>query len=98
MERFTTYTFALARRDFDAAYAMLRPTLQAASPRAEWIATLHARGALWADGTIRILRLTWYLDPARQPPGVSAAFDFRGDPKAGPKDSGYFAVDRKDVG
>src|SRR3546814_4344134 len=44
MERFTTYTFALARRDFDAAYAMLRPTLQAASPRAEWIATLHARG------------------------------------------------------
>jgi len=94
MERFTTYTFALARRDFDAAYAMLRPTLQAASPRAEWIATLHARGALWADGTIRILRLTWYLDPAGQPPGVYAAFDFRGDRKDGTMDCGYIVVHR----
>src|SRR3546814_11835521 len=32
MERFTTYTFALARRDLEAAHAMLRPTTQAASP------------------------------------------------------------------
>ncbi len=98
MERFTAYTFALARRDFDAAYAMLRPSLQAVSPRAEWIATLHARGALWADGTIRILRLTWYLDPAGQPPGVYAAFDFRGDRKDGTMDCGYVVVHRAAAG
>jgi len=94
MERFTAYTLALARRDFNAAYAMLRPSLQAASPRVEWIAALHARGALWADGTIRILRLTWYLDPAGQPPGVYAAFDFRGDRKDGTMDCGYIVVHR----
>src|SRR3546814_12108581 len=44
MERFTTYTFALARRDFDAAYAMLPPTLQAASPPAEWFGRGRAGG------------------------------------------------------
>src|SRR3546814_14903778 len=57
MERFTTYTFALARRDFDAAYAMLRPILLAASTRAERTETLPARGARSAGGTIRSRRL-----------------------------------------
>src|SRR3546814_19878199 len=37
LARFTPYTFAHARRDLDAAYALLRPTLQAASPLPAWI-------------------------------------------------------------
>src|SRR3546814_6117588 len=36
VERFAAYTLALARRDFDAAYVMLRPSLQAPRRRAEW--------------------------------------------------------------
>src|SRR3546814_10218673 len=49
---------------------------------------------LWADGTIRVLRLSWYLDPAGQPAGLYAAFDFRGDRKDGTMDCGYIVVHR----
>jgi len=94
VDRFAEYTLALARRDYAAAYAMLRPSLQISSPRLDWEAELRKRGGLWADGTIRILRLTWYLDPAGQPPGVYAAFDFRGDRKDGTMDCGYVVVHR----
>src|SRR3546814_7576153 len=83
IDRFADYTLALARRDYAAAYAMLRPSLQASSPRLDWEADLRKRGGLWADGTIRILRLTWYLDPAGQPSRPHAPFAFRGQPRAG---------------
>ena len=94
MERFAAYTMALARRDYDAAYAMLRLSLQAASPRLEWEMNLRKRPVLWADGTIRVLRLSWYRDPAGQPPGLYAAFDFRGDRKNKTMDCGYVVVHR----
>lgn len=94
IDRFAAYTAALAKRDYDAAYAMLRLSLQASSPRLEWEMNLRKRAALWADGTIRIVRLSWYLDPAGQPPGVYAAFDFRGDRKDGTMDCGYVVVHR----
>lgn len=97
-DRFADYALALARRDFDAAYAMLRLSLQAATPRLEWEMNLRGRKRIWADGTIRILRLSWYLDPAGQPPGLYAAFDFRGDRKDGTMDCGYVAVHRAEPG
>ena len=62
VDRFAEYTLALAKRDFAAAYAMLR--------------------------------LSWYLDPAGQPAGLYAAFDFRGDRKDGTMDCGYIVVHR----
>lgn len=98
MDRFATYTMALARRDYAAAYAMLRLSLQASSPRLEWEMNLRKRAALWADGTLRVLRLSWYRDPAGQPPGLYAAFDFRGDRKDGTMDCGYVAVHRAEPG
>lgn len=94
MDRLAAYTLALARRDYDAAYGMLRLSLQASSPRLEWEMNFRKRPALWADGTIRILRLSWYSNPAGQPPGLYAAFDFRGDRKDGTMDCGYIAVHR----
>lgn len=94
VDRFVTYTMALAKRDFAAAYAMLRLSFQASNPRLEWEMNLRKRATLWADGKIRILRLSWYLDPAGQPPGVYAAFDFRGDREDGTMDCGYVAVHR----
>lgn len=94
MDRFAAYTMALARRDYDAAYAMLRLSLQASSPRLEWEMNLRKRPILWADGTIRVLRLSWYRDPAGQPPGLYAAFDFRGGRKDGTMDCGYVVVHR----
>lgn len=94
IDRFAAYVTALAKRDYDAAYAMLRLSLQASSPRLEWEMNLRKRSALWADGTLRIVRLSWYLDPAGQPPGVYAAFDFRGDRKDGTMDCGYVVVHR----
>ena len=94
MARFVDYTLALERRDFAAAYAMLGLARQAASPRIEWEGDLRKRQGLWADGTIRILRLNWYLDPAGQPPGLYAAFDFRGDRRDGTMDCGYVVVHR----
>lgn len=94
VDRFASYTMALAKRDFSAAYAMLRLSFQASNPRLEWEMNLRKRPALWADGNIRILRLSWYLDPAGQPPGLYAAFDFRGDRKDGTMDCGYVAVHR----
>ena len=94
IDRFAAYVSALAKRDYDAAYAMLRLSLQASSPRLEWEMNLRKRSALWADGTLRIVRLSWYLDPAGQPPGVYAAFDFRGDRKDGTMDCGYVVVHR----
>lgn len=94
IDRFAAYVSALAKRDYDAAYAMLRLSLQASSPRLEWEMNLRKRSALWVDGTIRIVRLSWYLDPAGQPPGVYAAFDFRGDRKDGTMDCGYVVVHR----
>ena len=94
IDRFAAYVAALAKRDYDAAYAMLRLSFQASSPRLEWEMNLRKRAALWADGQLRILRLSWYLDPAGQPPGVYAAFDFRGDRADGTMDCGYVVVHR----
>lgn len=94
MGRVAAYTMALARRDFASAYGMLRLSFQASNPRLEWETNLRKREALWADGAIRILRLNWYLDPAGQPPGVYAAFDFRGDRTDGTMDCGYVVVHR----
>lgn len=94
MDRFAAYTMALAGRDYEAAYAMLRLSLQASSPRLEWEMNLRKRPILWADGTIRVLRLSWYRDPAGQPPGLYAAFDFRGGRKDGTMDCGYVVVHR----
>jgi len=96
IDRFAQYTLALARRDYAAAYAMLRLSFQASNPRLEWEMNLRKRAALWADGQIRILRLSWYPDPAGQPPGLYAAFDFRGDRKDGTMDCGYVVVYRSD--
>lgn len=94
IDRFSQYTLALERRDYDAAYAMLRLSLQASSPRLEWEMNLRKRSTLWADGTIRVLRLSWYVDPAGQPTGLYAAFDFRGDRADGSMDCGYVVVHR----
>lgn len=98
MGRMAAYTMALAGRDFASAYAMLRLSFQAANPRIEWEMNLRKREALWADGTLRILRLSWYLDPAGQPPGLYAAFDFRGDRTDGTMDCGYVVVHRSAPG
>lgn len=94
IDRFAEYTLALERRDFAAAYAMLRLSFQAANPRLEWEMNLRKRTTLWADGQIRPLRLSWYLDPAGQPQGLYAAFDFRGDRKDRTMDCGYVVVHR----
>jgi hypothetical protein len=94
VDRFAQYTLALERRDFAAAYAMLRLSFQASNPRLEWEMNLRKRPTLWADGTIRVLRLSWYADPAGQPPGLYAAFDFRGDRKDRTMDCGYIVVHR----
>lgn len=94
MDRFAAYTIALSKRDFAGAYAMLRLSFQASNPRLEWEMNQRKRPTLWADGTIRVLRLSWYLDPAGQPPGTYAAFDFRGDRKDGTMDCGYIVVHR----
>ena len=96
IDRFATYTAALARRDYTAAYAMLRLSFQASNPRLEWEMNMRKRSALWADGKLRILRLSWYPDPAGQPPGLYAAFDFRGDRQDGTMDCGYVVVHRTD--
>ena len=94
VDRFAQYTLALEKRDFAAAYAMLRLSFQASNPRLEWEMNHRKRAALWADGQIRPLRLSWYLDPAGQPAGLYAAFDFRGDRKDGTMDCGYVVVHR----
>ncbi|WP_192878868.1 hypothetical protein [Sphingopyxis lindanitolerans] len=96
IDRFAAYTLALARRDFAAAYAMLRLSFQASNPRLEWEMNQRKRATLWADGQIRILRLSWYPDPAGQPAGLYAAFDFRGDRQDGTMDCGYVVVHRAD--
>jgi hypothetical protein len=98
IDRFAGFTMALAKRDYEAAYAMLRLSFQASNPRLEWEMNLRKRTQLWADGTLRILRLTWYADPAGQPPGLYAAFDFRGDRKDGTMDCGYVVVHRSAPG
>lgn len=94
IDRFAEYTLALEKRDFAAAYAMFRLSFQASNPRLEWEMNLRKRAVLWADGKIRPLRLSWYLDPAGQPAGLYAAFDFRGDRKDGTMDCGYVVVHR----
>ena len=94
IDRFAEYTLALEKRDFAAAYAMLRLSFQAANPRLEWEMNLRKRATLWADGQIRPLRLSWYLEPAGQPAGLYAAFDFRGERKDGTMDCGYVVVHR----
>lgn len=94
IDRFAAYTMALAKRDYASAYAMLRLSFQAANPRLEWEMNLRKRTQLWADGALRILRLSWYLDPQGQPAGLYAAFDFRGDRADGTMDCGYVAVHR----
>ncbi|ALH81011.1 hypothetical protein [Sphingopyxis macrogoltabida] len=98
IDRFAAYTMALAKRDYDAAYAMLRLSFQASNPRLEWEMNLRKRPALWADGQIRVIRASWYPDPAGQPAGLYAAFDFRGDRKDGTMDCGYVVVHRSAPG
>ena len=94
MGRVASYTMALAKRDFASAYAMLRLSFQASNPRLEWEMNQRRRETLWADGVIRILRLSWYQDPGGQPPGLYAAFDFRGDRPDGTMDCGYIVAHR----
>lgn len=94
IDRLAAYTMALAKRDYASAYAMLRLSFQASNPRLEWEMNQRKRAGLWADGTIRILRLSWYLDPAGQPAGLYAAFDFRGDRRDKTMDCGYVVVHR----
>lgn len=94
MDRMADYVMALAKRDYAGAYAMLRLSFQAANPRLEWEMNLRKRAVLWADGTIRVLRLSWYRDPGGQPSGVYAAFDFRGRRSDGTLDCGYVVVHR----
>lgn len=94
IDRLAAYTMALAKRDYASAYAMLRLSFQASNPRLEWEMNQRKRTGLWADGTIRILRLSWYLDPAGQPTGLYAAFDFRGDRADKTMDCGYVVVHR----
>lgn len=94
IDRLAAYTMALAKRDYASAYAMLRLSFQASNPRLEWEMNQRKRAGLWADGTIRILRLSWYLDPAGQPQGLYAAFDFRGDRPDKTMDCGYVVVHR----
>lgn len=94
MGRFAAYTMALAKRDYASAYAMLRLSFQAANPRLEWEMNLRKRAVLWADGTLRVLRVSWYADPAGQPPGLYAAFDFRGDRSDRTMHCGYVVVHR----
>ena len=98
IDRFAEYVLALERRDFAAAYAMLRLSFQASNPRLEWEMNLRKRATLWVDGQIRPLRLSWYLDPPGQPAGLYAAFDFRGDRKDGTMDCGYVVVHRVEPG
>lgn len=98
IDRFAEYTLALEKRDYAAAYAMLRLSFQASNPRLEWEMNLRKRAALWADGRIRPVRLSWYLDPAGQPAGLYAAFDFRGDRQDGTMDCGYVVVHRTNAG
>ena len=94
IDRFAAYTMALAKRDYASAYAMLRLSFQASNPRLEWEMNQRKRAGLWADGTIHIFRLSWYLDPAGQPAGLYAAFDFRGDRTDKTMDCGYVVVHR----
>ena len=94
IDRLAAYTMALSKRDFESAYAMLRLSFQASNPRLEWEMNLRKRTMLWADGMIRILRLSWYLDPPGQPAGLYAAFDFRGDRPDKTMDCGYVVVHR----
>jgi hypothetical protein len=94
IDRFSAYAAALAKRDYAAAYAMLRLSFQASNPRLEWEVNQRKRPVLWADGRLRILRLSWYPDPEGQPPGLYAAFDFRGDRADGTMDCGYVVVHR----
>ncbi len=98
MGRFAAYTMALAKRDYASAYAMLRLSFQAANPRLEWEMNLRKRAVLWADGTLRVLRVSWYADPAGQPSGLYAAFDFRGDRSDRTMDCGYVVVHRTETG
>lgn len=98
IDRFAEYVLALERRDFAAAYAMLRLSFQASNPRLEWEMNLRKRTTLWSDGRIRPLRLSWYLDPEGQPAGLYAAFDFRGDRTDGTMDCGYVVVHRAELG
>lgn len=91
-ERFADYAGALKARDYQRAYAMLRLSYQAANPRIEWEMKLRARDGLWADGNIRVLRLSWHIDPADQPLGRYAVYDFRGDRPDGGMDCGYVVL------
>lgn len=90
--RLADYVGALKARDYQRAYAMLRLSYQAANPRIEWEMALRARDGLWADGHIQILRLNWHVDPAGQPSGRYAVYDFRGDRPDGGMDCGYIVM------
>lgn len=86
------YAKALSERDFTAAYAMLRLSYQAANPKIHWEMSLRDRGDLWANGAVKILRSSWTRDPAGQPAGNYAAFDFLGYRSNGDLDCGYIVV------
>lgn len=86
------YAKALSDRDFTAAYAMLRLSYQAANPKIHWEMNLRDRGDLWANGAVKILRSSWTRDPAGQPAGNYAAFDFLGYRSNGDLDCGTVVV------
>lgn len=92
LERFITYAQALKSRDFGTAYQMLRLSYQAANPRLEWEMDQRRRDGLWVDGKMRLLRQSWYHNPASQPEGLYAALDFRGDRADGSMDCGYVVL------
>lgn len=96
--RFTVFADALQRRDYGAAYAMFRLSLQADTPRLEWEMNLRKRPSLWVDGAITILRISWYPDPADQPLGLYVAMDYRGDRPDGTMDCGYLVFHRAKPG
>ena len=91
-DRFSAYVHALQSRDYQAAYTMLRLSFQAANHRLEWEMKLRARDTLWADGTIRVLRESWYRNPSGQPVGLYSAYDFRADRTDGGMDCGYVVL------
>lgn len=91
-ERLRAYADALARRDYPAAYAMLRLSFQSANPRVDWEMGLRNRGELWASGKLQILRSSWMRDPAGQPSGAYVAYDFMGTRPDGAFDCGYIVL------
>lgn len=94
LRAFRAYADALAARRFDAAYAMLRLSLQATLPRYDWEMAMRNRGAVWADADLTVARISWYIEPAGQPTGLYVAIDFSGTYARGDYSCGYVVLHR----